>query len=211
MTLGLCIRHLLQRSSPDALWADIEKPIKIVQTAAVLEALHSMVGLVRSPWATCLLQVFSRLYVLWCIMAAVPAAELGPFLMLGCLSWCCVEVPRYMYYALNLLDEVPYALTWLRYSLFGVLYPTGITGEIGCTYFAALYMMAHEEQYRYTFALGGVEAQLQLWWLLAGMTLLYVPGAPTMYGHMVSQRRKVFKALDAADAQAVAEAKAKAK
>jgi len=194
MALGLCIRNLIQRSSPSLFWADIEMTIKIVQTAAVLEAFHSMIGLVRSPWGTCLLQVFSRLYVLWGIMAAVPADELGPFLMVGCMSWCCVEVPRYMYYALNLMDEVPYPLVWLRYSLFAVLYPSGITGELGCTYFAVMYMRAHVEQYSWQ--------GLPIWWALAVMTLMYVPGAPTMYMHMVAQRRKVLKVLDAADALA---------
>lgn len=192
MVLGLCIRHGLQRSAPSMLWTSIELPLKIVQTAAILEVVHTLLGLVRSPWSTCALQVFSRLYVLWAIMAAVPADELGPYLLVACLSWCCVEVPRYMYYALNLLDEVPYPLTWLRYSLFAILYPTGITGELGCTYFAARFMLAHaaEPEYITRYSWHG----LQLWWLLLFMTLMYIPGAPTMYLHMVAQRNKMLKA-----------------
>jgi hypothetical protein len=31
-------------------------PLKIVQTAAVLEVVHSMIGLVSSPWQTALMQ-----------------------------------------------------------------------------------------------------------------------------------------------------------
>jgi very-long-chain (3R)-3-hydroxyacyl-CoA dehydratase len=49
-------------------------------------------------------------------------------------SWSLVEVPRYLFYALNIFNAVPYPLLWLRYSLFAVLYPTGITGELGCMY-----------------------------------------------------------------------------
>lgn len=30
--------------------------LKVVQTAAVLEVVHSMVGLVKSPWQTALMQ-----------------------------------------------------------------------------------------------------------------------------------------------------------
>ena len=44
-------------------------------------------------------------------------------------SWACVEVPRYLFYAVNLFTEVvPYPLFFLRYNLFMVLYPSGITG-----------------------------------------------------------------------------------
>lgn len=42
-------------------------------------------------------------------------------------SWSLVEVPRYTFYALNLyISQVPYPIFFLRYSLFFVLYPTGV-------------------------------------------------------------------------------------
>jgi hypothetical protein len=51
------------------------------------------------------------------------------------LSWSIVEIFRYMFYALALVSgdatkKTPYPLFWLHYSLFGILYPTGITGEL---------------------------------------------------------------------------------
>ena len=49
------------------------------------------------------------------------------YLMAG--SWALVEVPRYLFYAANLvMKRVPYPLFFLRYNLFMVLYPSGITG-----------------------------------------------------------------------------------
>ncbi len=40
-----------------------------------------------------------------------------------------MEVPRYIFYAVNLYaDTVPAPLFFLRYNLFIVLYPTGISG-----------------------------------------------------------------------------------
>jgi hypothetical protein len=39
-------------------------PLKIVQTAAVLEVVHSMIGLVSSPWQTALMQGMSKTVVL---------------------------------------------------------------------------------------------------------------------------------------------------
>lgn len=45
------------------------------------------------------------------------------------LSWSLVEVPRYLFYLMKLLHlSMPTWLLFLRYNLFIVLYPTGITG-----------------------------------------------------------------------------------
>ena len=45
------------------------------------------------------------------------------------LAWCLVEIVRYPYYFFQLLGRVPYALLWLRYTLFYVLYPIGVASE----------------------------------------------------------------------------------
>ena len=42
--------------SIDSLWEEVEIPLKIVQTAAVLEVFHAMFGLVKSPWVVALIQ-----------------------------------------------------------------------------------------------------------------------------------------------------------
>ena len=145
-------------------------------------------------------------------MDVAPPAQTSIFLAFACTSWALVEVPRYLFYAFNLMDSVPYPLFWLRYrylrkhkrleliewymevseyqclfifsvsactlmrcsifsvnlvftmslcfyhfyivsltdnfyshlficfSLFAILYPTGITGELGCMYMAAVYL-----------------------------------------------------------------------
>lgn len=42
-----------------------------------------------------------------------------------------VEIPRYLFYALKeVQDKVFFPIFWLRYSLFMVLYPSGISGEL---------------------------------------------------------------------------------
>ena len=49
-------------------------------------------------------------------------------------SWALVEVPRYLFYAVNIMvgsvEKIPAPLFFLRYSLFMVLYPSGISGEM---------------------------------------------------------------------------------
>lgn len=69
----------------------------------------------------------------------------SPYCALATFSWCLVEVPRYSFYATNILGITPAPLLWLRYSLFSVLYPTGITGELGSTWLALKYLSTHEE------------------------------------------------------------------
>ena len=52
-------------------------------------------------------------------------------------SWGLVEVPRYLYYFANeVAVVVPGWLHFLRYNLFTVLYPAGITGEVACLWAA---------------------------------------------------------------------------
>ena len=84
--------------------------------------------------------VFSRVWTLWAVMNISPTVYESFFFTLACTSWALVEVPRYLFYALNLLGQVPYPVFWLRYSLFAILYPTGISGELGCMYMAVLFL-----------------------------------------------------------------------
>lgn len=79
------------------------------------------------------------------------------------LSWSLVEVFRYSYYAVDLVGPVPYPLLWIRYSLFFVLYPTGITGELW-TIFNSLAV------YKASF----------VWYVMVALPPLYIPGSPVM-------------------------------
>merc|ERR1719272_994564 len=83
---------------------------------------------------TTFMQVFSRVWVILIVFAA-PAVQPTWYCGMMALSWSLVEVPRYAFYVATLLGSgdvkgTPYPLFWLRYSLFAVLYPSGITGEI---------------------------------------------------------------------------------
>ena len=59
--------------------------------------------------------MFSRVWTLWAIMDTTLEAQTTVFFVLACTSWGLVEVPRYLFYALNLVNAVPYPLFWLRY------------------------------------------------------------------------------------------------
>jgi len=98
-----------------------------------------------------------------------------------------VEVPRYSYYLVKLIGEPLYIHTWIRYSLFIVLYPAGIAGEIG----NILYFFPEAKSISMSQGPGNffnIAYSHQV--LLALLLLLYIPGSPTMISHMWRERNK---------------------
>lgn len=186
--------------TPDTLYGKVELPLKGVQTLAAMEVLHAMVGLVRASPATTALQVLSRLIVLWGVTHFAPAAQTGPCFTLMAASWSAVEVPRYLFLLLNLWNAVPYPLLWLRYSLFMVLYPTGISGEVWSIWSALPFIkatgtlsVALPNAYNMLFDYHGF-----LWFTLLA---IYPPGSVHMFGHMLRQRTKKLAPPTADDAK----------
>lgn len=163
-----------------------------VQTAAVLEVLHVLLGLVRSPLPTTVVQVASRLFSVWCIAARFPSAQRSPFYATMVLSWALTEVVRYAFYAATLLGHdgsAPALLTWARYSTFFVLYPTG-AGSEALVNFATLSVSLSRGS-------GWWDARPLAQWdtyaLVRGVLFIaWWPGLYPMYTHMIKQRRKMF-------------------
>ncbi|MGH0161945.1 UNVERIFIED_CONTAM: hypothetical protein FKN15_041803 [Acipenser sinensis] len=57
--------------------------------------------------------------------------------LLFVVAWTVTEIIRYSFYTFSLLNHLPYLIKWARYTLFIVLYPMGVTGEL-LTIYAAL-------------------------------------------------------------------------
>ena len=95
----------------------------------------------------------------------------------------------YSNYAANLLDLKIGLLTWLRYTLFIVLYPLGAGSELLCIYkafpdmaFFKPYDIELPNIYNFTF---------KFQYLVVLIVLSYIPGFPQLYYYMFSQRKKV--------------------
>lgn len=177
-TLYLTASCYFNGDTPAETWATIGWVLKCAQTSALLECLHSLFRLVRSPLLTTLLQVASRIVLLWGFTHPLEVCQQhwSLFLMVG--SWSSVEVPRYLFYFSNLaFGGVPNWLFWLRYNLFAILYPTGISGEL-IQVWTSLPVYKTHPTLSFMYTVGYV--------LLA----IYAPCGPFMYSHMVVQRAK---------------------
>ncbi|KAI0046079.1 PTPLA-domain-containing protein [Auriscalpium vulgare] len=160
-------------------YAAVGDTTKYVQSAALLEVLHVLLGLVRSPLPTTAMQVASRLFLVWGVADRFPAAQQSPFYASMVLSWAVTEVVRYPFYAASLVGWEPRALLWLRYTTFYVLYITGASSEA----FANLATLPRSTDLAdwdaYALFRG---AMFAIWW----------PSLYVLYTHMIKLRRKNF-------------------
>ena len=158
------------------LYSNVETYLLIFQTAALLEVLHAAVGLVRSNPVLVFLQVLSRLLVVWLIAYPFTASRNCVGILVVCIAWPLAEIVRYIYYALNILNKMPYFIAWCRYSFFIVLYPIGVTGELICIYNAVVYL--HPLSIRKSYSLylpnkWNFSFDLQYFFIIS--MLLYIP------------------------------------
>lgn len=75
---------------------------------------------------TTLMQVYSRMFVVWALIEGVAGVQDNLGVLVVSYAWGITEVIRYAYYFFSLLDAVPYFLTWCRYTFFYILYPVGV-------------------------------------------------------------------------------------
>jgi hypothetical protein len=116
-------------------------------------------------------------------------AQWGAGLMI--LSWSLVEIFRYLFYAAALITgdstkKTPFFLFWLRYSLFAILYPTGITGELTC-----FFQAANDSTFTDFFI---ALSPLVVFWIYARiLPFIYIFGSPFMIANMAGNRKSAFR------------------
>ncbi|KAJ2161227.1 hypothetical protein GGF46_001655 [Coemansia sp. RSA 552] len=160
------------------LFGRIGYPLIYVQTGAALEIVHSLIGLVRSSALTVLMQVYSRLLLVWgtLYMFDQPEIRASSAFVMMVMAWAVTECVRYSHYALSLLSIEAPALLYLRYTLFYALYPIGVTGELLEMWSALPHAAA-------------IHPALRIF-LLFNMAN-YPPVFYKLYTHMMRQRRKI--------------------
>eukprot|EP00071_Canis_lupus_P036040 XP_022269597.1 very-long-chain (3R)-3-hydroxyacyl-CoA dehydratase 2 [Canis lupus familiaris] len=188
IAVGL-VRAYLAKGSYHSLYYSIEKPLKFFQTGALLEILHCAVGIVPSSVVLTSFQVMSRVFLIWAVTHSVKEVQSEDSVLLFVIAWTITEIIRYSFYTFSLLNHLPYLIKWARYTLFIVLYPMGVSGELLTIYAAlpfvrqaGLYSISLPNKYNFSF---------DYYAFLILIMISYIPIFPQLYFHMIHQRRKV--------------------
>ncbi|XP_030342883.1 very-long-chain (3R)-3-hydroxyacyl-CoA dehydratase 2 isoform X2 [Strigops habroptila] len=90
-----------------------------------------------------------------CMQAQVQTED---SVLLFVVAWTITEIIRYSFYTFSLLNHLPYLIKWARYTLFIVLYPMGVSGELLTIYAAlpfvrqsGLYSISLPNKYNFSF------------------------------------------------------------
>ncbi|NXY67328.1 HACD2 dehydratase, partial [Glareola pratincola] len=192
IAVGL-VRAYLAKGSYHSLYYSIEKPLKFFQTGALLEE-HLLIakylpGIVPSSVVLTAFQVMSRVFLTWAVTHSVKEVQTEDSVLLFVVAWTITEIIRYSFYTFSLLNHLPYLIKWARYTLFIVLYPMGVSGELLTIYAAlpfvrqsGLYSISLPNKYNFSF---------DYYTFLILVMISYIPIFPQLYFHMLHQRRKV--------------------
>lgn len=197
------VRTLMKGGGTKEVWEAVELPLKISQGVALLEVVHSAVGLVKSPVAITALQVASRVFILFGIVNPLQERTTRGGVLLGRFgdfslelnftslvsAWSIAEIIRYGFFAFKELGIDLYLMKWLRYTGFIVLYPVGVGSEISMIWLALptikeTHMWSIDMPNTWNF---GFDFYIMCWVAIAS----YIPFFPQLYFYMLSQRKKV--------------------
>jgi hypothetical protein len=149
-------------SGSASLWAQAYTNLTFIQHLGMMEVVHAAAGLTKSDAFTTFIQIFSRVLIIAVVDVNRKDFKDDQFIIpMMLLAWSMADFTRYVFYAVGLLRtiatnlramacamklikgvspvrvadpvfQMPFVLMWLRYSLFIVLYPTGVSGELLC-------------------------------------------------------------------------------
>ncbi|XP_014486132.1 PREDICTED: very-long-chain (3R)-3-hydroxyacyl-CoA dehydratase 3 isoform X2 [Dinoponera quadriceps] len=180
------------RDGPDSIkdtYAAVGNPFKFIQLLQFLEVMHPLFGYTKNSLLVSFLQVGGRAFVLFCMIDAEPRMQTKNIVFYLFLLWSTIEVVRYPYYITQLLNIKISFLTWLRYTIWIPLYPTGFF----CEGIVILRNIPYfEETQRFTVSLPNIynftfhfPSFLRIYLLL-----LFIPGLYTMMSYMIRSRSK---------------------
>eukprot|EP01062_Namystynia_karyoxenos_P058405 TRINITY_DN49954_c0_g1_i1.p1 TRINITY_DN49954_c0_g1~~TRINITY_DN49954_c0_g1_i1.p1 ORF type:complete len:823 (+),score=349.38 TRINITY_DN49954_c0_g1_i1:85-2469(+) len=211
------------------LWESVGGTVSFFQYLGLMEVAHAALGLTSSSAAMTLLQIFSRIAVVSVVTEYSELYKSNPiWIKMMLFAWTLTEMVRYTFYSVSQLRDllttvkgvliamkkargdklgeardafpVPGPLVWLRYSLFIVLYPMGVAGEIG-TLWIALADLIKSTSTSQSHKIGVFLMDYILRPILAGQPggfwgavalklLVYGLGLPPLYMMLLAARRK---------------------
>ena len=187
------INLIINSKSFQEIYSDTHLILEYCQYGAFMEIIHSIIGLVRSSIFATSIQIIGRIIIVVILQFFESAISKGYLLIF--FAWSIVEIVRYTYYIINLLQKefvkfnIPYLLIWCRYSFFIVLYPIGVSGEMITVWNAkkdfSKFILYKGNNFNFTVAN-----------LIYPIRLFYIPALVYLYGYLFKQRRKVLNRLN---------------
>eukprot|EP00929_Paragymnodinium_shiwhaense_P013131 TRINITY_DN120996_c0_g1_i1.p1 TRINITY_DN120996_c0_g1~~TRINITY_DN120996_c0_g1_i1.p1 ORF type:complete len:784 (+),score=224.56 TRINITY_DN120996_c0_g1_i1:94-2445(+) len=223
---GSALKTVVTMGPSPQLWSEVGATVTYFQHLGVMEIVHASAGMVRSNAVMTFVQMFSRWMIVAFLNECVQCKTETFFVPMMLFAWCMAETVRYVYYAIGQLAEIatsargvavamklikmksvekaddpvfkiPFPLVWLRYSMFIVLYPMGVCGEMNVIRLCmdCLLESAKAAQPGTTSAwlLGTIRmvtGERGYWTVLAIMYMAYVVGLPMLYSMLLASRRK---------------------
>lgn len=166
--------------------------MKCSQILQYLEFLNALVGYTKGSPLFPFLQVTGRNFVLFAIINTESRIQEMPVVFILFMVWSMVELIRYPYYIISLVKkEIPF-LTWLRYTVWIVLYPLGFFCE-GTVLLRSLpffeetkrFTMAMPNKWNFTFDM--------VTFMKIYMGFILLPGLYVVMNHMTKLRTKKLK------------------
>ena len=176
--------------SSDDLYKETKDVLRLLLLIPYLEVAHAIFGIVKSSPVPAFFQVTMRAFVFIAICEHYPLVPSSIQFASMMIVWNMSEVIRYSYYATNLMGTPIDILTWLRYTLFIVLYPIGAASELLCMGSALPAIKSNQEERSVTMP-NSLNVTFNFYYFLIIIMALYLPGFPQMYCHMLKQRKKV--------------------
>ncbi|XBW37566.1 hypothetical protein QEN19_003147 [Hanseniaspora menglaensis] len=173
----LCTESL---SNIKLFYSETQGFLTFTQVLAVIEIFNALFKIVRSPVLTTAAQVFSRLLIVVGAFQLMPVIgeSIGTEYLTLSLAWGFTEVVRYAFYGLNLLKIKNKAVIFLRYNMFPILYPLGVTSELIILF--KTMVLANNNIVKIIYIIS---------------MLAYIPGFPILFSYMWVQRKKAMKEL----------------
>lgn len=110
-------------------YAAVGNAMKFIQLMQFLEVMHSLFGYTKSSTFVSFVQVGGRAFILFAMIEAEPRMQTKPVVFYLFLVWGTIELVRYAYNIIQLLNIEISFLTWLRYTIWMPLYPLGFLCE----------------------------------------------------------------------------------
>lgn len=223
---GSALRNVLTMGANPELWATVGSTVSYYQHLGVMEVIHAGAGMVRSDPVMTFVQMFSRWMIVAILNECTQCKTETFFVPMMLFAWCTAETVRYVYYAVGQLAEIvtsmrgvavamkmmkmksvekaddpvfkiPFPLVWLRYSMFIVLYPMGVCGEMNVIRLAMDCLLEPASAAQPGSTSSWILHSIKMltggrgyWPVLSVLYFAYIVGLPVLYSMLLASRRK---------------------